>query len=238
MIGMSARYFNGRAGNLFFPALYEAALSISNSTLAFSNSSVSYPRDTPVHRVFEAQAAEAPDALALLSPTGPLTYAQLNARANRLAHLLRSRGVQPGAPVALCLERSSSLIVALLAILKAGACYVPLDPAYPASRLRTMAGDSTAHFILTTRSLSASLPAVGTLLLLDEGPCAPGSAFGKPFRRGGRHQPGLHHVHLRLHGPAQGRCHSPPRHCPARARPGVHQACSRRGLSPIRTDLL
>ena len=125
---------------------------------------------TPVHRLFESHAAQTPDAVALLGPRGPVTYADLNARANRLAHLLLARGVQPGTPVALCLERSSALIVALLAILKTGACYVPLDPLYPADRLRIMAADSGATLILATRDLASSLPAASTILFLDDLP--------------------------------------------------------------------
>jgi amino acid adenylation domain-containing protein len=128
-----------------------------------------YPRDTPVHRLFEAQVAENPGAIALSSESRSLTYAELNAEANTLAHRLIAQGVKPAAPVALCLDRSPELIVALLAILKAGACYVPLDPAYPAERLEIMAAETGAQQILTTRSLASSRPSLSArLLFLDD----------------------------------------------------------------------
>ena len=127
-----------------------------------------YPRDTPVHRLFEALAASAPDAIALVDAAGYLTYAQLNTQANRLARLLLARGVPAGAPVALCLDRSPGLIVTLLAILKAGGCYVPLEPAQPAERLQAMARDSSAALIVTTRAGADALPALDAPLLFLE----------------------------------------------------------------------
>jgi len=128
-----------------------------------------YPRDTPVHRLFEAVAAECPTAPALLSEGSAMTYGELDARARVLAARILGHGAQPGAPIALCMERSPGLIVAMLAILKAGGCYVPLDPAYPAERLGMMARESGASLIVTTRTLAASLPAMrGTLLFPDE----------------------------------------------------------------------
>ena len=119
-----------------------------------------YPRDTPVHRLFESIAAGTPDAIALVNATGYLTYAELNTRANRLAHTLLARDLTPGTPVALCLDRSPDLIVTLLAILKAGGCYVPLDPAYPAERLADMARDCAAPLVITTHLLAEALPAL------------------------------------------------------------------------------
>ncbi len=124
-----------------------------------------YPRNTPVHRLFERQAAERAEAIALVSAAGCLTYAELNSRANALAAQLLPLA---SPSFCVCLERSPELIVALLAILKAGACYVPLDPAYPAPRLRAMAEDAASGFILTTRSLAESLPALGARLLFIE----------------------------------------------------------------------
>ena len=128
-----------------------------------------YPRDTPVHRLFEARAARTPDFVALLSTDARFTYARLNARANHLAHLLIARQVIPGAHVAVCLDRSADLIITLLAILKAGACCVPLDPCTPADRLQRMMRDSAASFIVTRRTLAGSLPVLpaGRLFLED-----------------------------------------------------------------------
>jgi len=118
-----------------------------------------YPADRPLHRMFEAQAARAPGALALTFASTSLTYGELNARANRLAHHLARRGVRPETRVALCLERGTEMVVAILAVLKAGGAYVPLDPAYPAERLALILGDSEVSLLLTQESLRAGLPA-------------------------------------------------------------------------------
>ncbi|HET7462073.1 MAG TPA: amino acid adenylation domain-containing protein, partial [Longimicrobium sp.] len=113
------------------------------------------PDPACIHERFQAQAARTPDAVAVVFEGERLSYAELNARANRLAHHLRELGVRPDARVALCLERGPELLVALLAVLKAGGAYVPLDPAYPADRLRSTLGDSAAVALLTHSSLAA-----------------------------------------------------------------------------------
>ncbi len=129
---------------------------------------VEYPRDSSVQSLFEVQAAAIPDSIALIHAGGYLTYAQINTRANHLARHLLSIHHSP-APIALCLDRSPELIVTLLAILKAGACYVPLDPAYPPPRLREMAQDCQARLVITTRALAGSLPDFpAPLLFLEE----------------------------------------------------------------------
>ncbi|MCF1496581.1 amino acid adenylation domain-containing protein, partial [Agrobacterium vitis] len=86
-----------------------------------------------------------------------LSYGELNARANRLAHHLRGLGVRPDDRVAICVERSLDMVVALLAVLKAGGAYVPLDPDYPAERLAFMLADSAPRLLLTTPHLAARL---------------------------------------------------------------------------------
>ena len=123
-----------------------------------------YPRDRCIHEIFEHYALARPDAAAILSDTGSLSYAQLNMRANQLAHYLRTLGVQAEVPVAICLERTPELLVALLAILKAGGVYVPLDPASPAARLAIILGDVDARLILTERKFSDVLPREGLRL--------------------------------------------------------------------------
>ena len=99
------------------------------------------PRDTAttLHHRFERQAATTPDALAVRCGDRTLTYAELNAAANRLAWRLREHGVGPEVPVALCLDRSVDMLVAMLGVLKAGGAYVPIDPGYPAERRRLLA---------------------------------------------------------------------------------------------------
>jgi amino acid adenylation domain-containing protein/non-ribosomal peptide synthase protein (TIGR01720 family) len=102
------------------------------------------------HRRFERQAARTPDAPALTHEGVTLAYAELNARANRLARRLRARGAGPEARVGVCLERTPELVVALLAVAKAGAAWVPLDPAYPAARIRALLADARAPLVVTT----------------------------------------------------------------------------------------
>ncbi|WP_299423469.1 MupA/Atu3671 family FMN-dependent luciferase-like monooxygenase [uncultured Shimia sp.] len=107
---------------------------------------------------FEAQVAKTPGAPALVFEHEVLSYADLNARANRAAHVLRDMGVTRGALVGLCLRRSPDLVVAALAILKAGGAYVPMDPAYPADRLAHYISDSGANVIVTQAALTRELP--------------------------------------------------------------------------------
>ena len=99
-----------------------------------------------------------------------LTYAQLNARANQLAHHLQSLGVGPDVPVAICMERCPEMVVGLLGILKAGGAYVPLDPAYPKERLAFMLEDARAPVLLTQAQIAASMPEHRAhVLCLDSG---------------------------------------------------------------------
>ena len=111
-----------------------------------------------VHAAFEAQVAATPEAPALVFEGETLSYATLNARANQLAHVLRDMGAGPGVPVALCVARGVDLLVGALGILKAGAAYVPLDPAYPADRLAHYLSDSGAPIVVTQAALTAKLP--------------------------------------------------------------------------------
>ncbi|MBB5123150.1 thioester reductase [Streptomyces eurocidicus] len=110
-----------------------------------------------VHELFERRVALTPDATALSRGAERVGYAELNARANRLAHLLRERGVAPGSNVAVCAERSPEVIVALLAVLKAGGAYVALDPKQPYERHRTILTDAGATVLLTQERLLAGL---------------------------------------------------------------------------------
>ncbi|HEX8355027.1 MAG TPA: amino acid adenylation domain-containing protein, partial [Pyrinomonadaceae bacterium] len=112
-----------------------------------------------VHELFEAQAARTPGRVALSFGDERVTYAELNERANRLARRLRALGVGPEEIVGLHFERSVEMVVGLLAVLKAGGCYLPLDPAYPADRLAFMLEDSGARLLLTGRGLDGLPPA-------------------------------------------------------------------------------
>ena len=101
-----------------------------------------------------ARSALRPDAAALVGPSGTVTYADLETRANRLAHYLKVLGAGSDAPVGLCLERSPEFVIAALAILKCGAAYLPMDPAHPAERLQLMVKDSAIPILVTTKCLA------------------------------------------------------------------------------------
>ncbi|MEV8321024.1 amino acid adenylation domain-containing protein [Streptomyces sp. NPDC059900] len=109
--------------------------------------------------LFAAQAASTPDATAVVAADGTLTFAELNARANRLAHLLVQLGAGPEQFVALLLPRGADMVTALFAVLKAGAAYVPLDPGQPAERTARILDEVTPLLVLTTEDLAAQLPA-------------------------------------------------------------------------------
>ncbi|HEV3049681.1 MAG TPA: amino acid adenylation domain-containing protein, partial [Longimicrobium sp.] len=113
--------------------------------------------DVPVHRLFAAQAARTPQAPAVLFADESLTYAELDARAERLALELRSRGVRAGNTVAVCLERGPGVLVALLGVWKAGGVYLPLDPRHPAERLSFLLADSGAELVVTEPALAGRL---------------------------------------------------------------------------------
>ncbi|MFP2956465.1 amino acid adenylation domain-containing protein [Myxococcus sp. 1LA] len=118
-----------------------------------------------LHGLFEAQAARTPDAVAVVAEGQRLTYAELDARANQLAHHLRTLGVGPEVRVGLCAERSVELVVGLLGVLKAGGAFVPLDPAYPTARLTHMMRDAGLSVVVTVDAIADVLPAGGELLV-------------------------------------------------------------------------
>ncbi|WP_426234531.1 amino acid adenylation domain-containing protein [Pseudomonas sp. TWP3-2] len=117
-----------------------------------------YPQGLTIHQRFAARAAEQPDAVAAVCQGQQLTYAELNHEANSLAHLLIGLGVQPDDRVAIVARRGLDTLVGLLAILKAGAAYVPIDPAHPAERLSYLLGDSAPVALLTQSDLRERLP--------------------------------------------------------------------------------
>ncbi|MGP3954321.1 amino acid adenylation domain-containing protein, partial [Streptomyces sp. 7N604] len=117
----------------------------------WNDTAVDYPAERSVHGLFEERAAAAPDAIAVVSGTQTLTYAELNVRANRLAHRLIRAGVRPESRVAVLQERSAELVVSTLAVLKAGGVYVPIDPHQPATRTEFILRDTEAVALLTDR---------------------------------------------------------------------------------------
>ncbi|HEX2095588.1 MAG TPA: amino acid adenylation domain-containing protein [Longimicrobiaceae bacterium] len=136
---------------------------------AWSGAAVGHPRERRIEELFSEQAARSPHAVALVCGAEQLRYGELEARANRLARLLRAHGVDAETRVALCAERSVGTVVALLAILKAGGAYVPLDPQYPAERLRYMLHDSGARVLLVQERLRGRVeePAGVTVVELE-----------------------------------------------------------------------
>jgi amino acid adenylation domain-containing protein len=127
-----------------------------------------FPRELCIHRLFEAQVERTPDAVAVNSDQHSLTYRELNARANRLAHRLQSKGIGAESRVAIYTECPVRMIIGIWAILKSGGAYVPLDREYPRERLMQVLLDADVGLVLTERKLRAELPFSGHALCLDE----------------------------------------------------------------------
>ncbi|UQW99376.1 non-ribosomal peptide synthetase [Streptomyces sp. RerS4] len=133
----------------------------------FNDTTRPVPRTTLVE-LFEARAALTPDAVATVASGTELTFAELDGRANRLARLLVERGAGPERLVGLALPRSTDLVVAVLAVLKSGAAYVPIDPDYPAARIAHLVTDADPVLVLATGATAGALPEGVPLLLLDD----------------------------------------------------------------------
>ncbi|MBK8452744.1 MAG: amino acid adenylation domain-containing protein [Thiofilum sp.] len=134
---------------------------------SWNNTKIAFPAKTLV-QLFEEQVAKTPDAIAVVSGEQALSYQALNERANQLAHYLMAQGIKPEALVALCMERSVDMLVGLLGILKSGTAYLPLDPAFPPSRLAYIVENAQPALILTHYALQDSLPQTHTkTVLLD-----------------------------------------------------------------------
>jgi amino acid adenylation domain-containing protein len=140
---------------------------------AWNRTEADYPAGSCIHELFQAWVERAPGAEAVIFGEERLTRAELNARANRLAHHLRALGVGPDARVAICVERTADMVAALLAVLKAGGAYVPLDPAYPADRIAHMLADSAPSALLTQRSLAERFDGAAVPVLQLDGATRP-----------------------------------------------------------------
>ena len=146
-----------------------------------------YARDKTVHQLFEAQVDRTPDDDALIFEGERLTYAQLDARANRVAQVLRSEGVTADAVVGLCCQRSLDLVVGALGILKAGGAYLPLDPEYPEDRLTMMLQDSGAQLLVTHGETNSSLHSEARTVRVDGPEVAAASDHRVPSASGPEH---------------------------------------------------
>ncbi|WBU50059.1 amino acid adenylation domain-containing protein [Kosakonia pseudosacchari] len=151
--------------------------------VTFNATRAALPAERLVHRLFEAQVARTPDAVAVVCEDITLSYAALNRRANRLAHRLLAQGVRPDDRVAVCLPRSADALVAILGILKAGGAYVPLDPAYPAGRLDYMLADAAPVALVTQRALAQKPDTALPVILTDAEP-EEGAAEHNPEAQG------------------------------------------------------
>jgi len=145
-----------------------------------------YPTDVCLHELIEKQAALTPQSTAVVQDQARLSYGELNSQANRLARHLRRLGVAADVPVAVVMERCPAQIVSLLAVLKAGGCYVPMEPNYPRERLRYLLADSAPRVVITQggadalRQLTAELPELATSPVLDVDDNAAGWADDDP----------------------------------------------------------
>ncbi|MDZ8085081.1 MAG: amino acid adenylation domain-containing protein [Nostoc sp. DedQUE12b] len=134
----------------------------------FNQTRANYPQDTSLHKLFEQQVELTPDSLALISESEELTYRQLNHRVNQLVHYLQKQGVKKDTLVALCLERSIDMVVGIIAILKTGGAYIPLDPSYPVERLNFMLSDSQASLLISNQEILEKLSlSSGKIVCLD-----------------------------------------------------------------------
>jgi len=128
-----------------------------------------FPERRCIHQLFEEQAGRAPDDVAVVYGSERVTFGELNARANQLAHHLQRLGLGPETRVAICMDRSVDMLVGLLGILKAGCAYVPLEPGFPAERLSFILADSQAQLLLTANRLLTSLPTMAAQILTLDG---------------------------------------------------------------------
>jgi len=124
----------------------------------WNNTRTEYPQDKCIHQLFEEQVERTPDHVAVVFEDQKLTYRELNAKANQLAHYLQKLGVGPEVLVGICVERSLLMLIGLLGILKAGGAYVPLDPKYPKERIAFMLEDAQVSVLLTQQTLFETLP--------------------------------------------------------------------------------
>ena len=202
------------------------------SDTAFSNTANDYPADSCVHEMFAIQAARTPAATAVLFRDERHSYAGIDTAANRLAHVLVARGVRRGDLVGLFLERGPDLVVAMLAALKAGAAYVPADPAHPMARVSSLLDTAGVHTVVTGGPVASDLAAAGvTAPLLDVADPAVAAAPGTaPEVKGERARRSLRHVHLRFDRPPERRRRRPPFDPAHVLRPAVHPLRSRRGV--------
>ena len=247
MTRMAAHYLNLLTSALAAPSTQIGDLRLlADSELAMLDSwsrgpaaADGYQADATIPARFAAQVVANPDATAVACGSTAISYAELDRRSNALAWLLRRRGVSTDTPVAVAIERGPDLITALLAVLKAGGAYLPVDPASPPPRVAAMIAAAGARLVLATGTTAATmtqLPEVDVVRVDGIGLTEPARAMDGPAMTAGcgaSAEPGLHQLHVRLdRGPQRGRratawCH------PADQQPDVRVARPRRaGAAP------
>lgn len=135
----------------------------------FNNTKADYPKNKTIHELFEEQVTKNPDFIAAICNSEEITYMDLNTRANRIAEVLRDRGVQRDSLVAILVSRSVEMLAAILGVLKSGAAYLPLDPEYPEERIRFILEDSNAHILLANSNLDSGISFHGEVIDLAHG---------------------------------------------------------------------
>ncbi|MGB7605975.1 MAG: amino acid adenylation domain-containing protein, partial [Lutisporaceae bacterium] len=134
----------------------------------FNNTKADYPRDKTIHELFEAQVEKTPDKVAVIYEDKQLSYRELNERANQLAVILQQKGIVPDAMVGIMAERSIEMVIGIMAILKVGGAYVPIDPEYPEDRIAYILADSDASILLTQRALKDKVQFDGDIIELED----------------------------------------------------------------------
>lgn len=134
----------------------------------FNDTVADYPKDKTIHQLFEEQVERTPDNIALVFEDNIMTYKELNQKSNQLARILRDKGVKPDSIVGIMVNRSLEMMVGMLAILKSGGCYLPIDPDYPEERIEYMIEDSNANILLTQSHLKNKLNFAGEMICIDE----------------------------------------------------------------------
>ncbi|MBW7477833.1 amino acid adenylation domain-containing protein, partial [Paenibacillus oenotherae] len=155
---------------------------------AFNRTEAPYPKEQTIHSLFEEQVKRTPERTALVYGEERLSYAELNARSNRLARRLREQGVGADELVGIALERSTEMIVAILGVLKAGGAYVPIDPSYPEERIRYTLSDAGVKLVLTQTDLAEKFAGITeSLLVLERGLLEEGDGSDLPEAAGAEH---------------------------------------------------
>jgi len=134
----------------------------------FNDTKADYPKDKTIHELFEEQVEKSPDNIAVVFEDKKLTYRELNEKANRLARILREKGVEPDTIVGIMVERSLDMIIGIMGILKASGAYLPIDPEYPQERIEYMLGDSNTKILLTQYHLMNKVKFEGIIINLED----------------------------------------------------------------------